>query len=355
MSRWSHVGTSVALLAAVAVAGGAGCERRARPAGAPRGPEAAEVAPSASASPAAPTRAASDAAAASPCALAELPLRRPAARRVVAIGDLHGDARALLAALEVAGALDARGRWSGGELVVVQTGDLLDRGDDEQELLDTLERLEGEARAAGGALIWLLGNHELMNAAGDFRYVTPGGFVDFQDAPGVEPSAAAGAPEVARARLAAFAVGPHPGPYARILAGQNTVQLVGDVVFSHAGPLGEWAARADELNREARCWLSGQVPATALPAALTAEEGPAWTRALGLDPVDCARVREALTALGAKRMVVGHTVQPSGISSACDGAVWRIDVGLGAAYGGPIEVLELTEAGPRVLRGVRRR
>ena len=53
-------------------------------------------------------------------------------------------------------------------------------------------------------------------------------------------------------------------------------------------------------------------------------------------------------------MVVGHTVQQAGITSACDGAVWRIDVGLASHYGGPIEVLELVpDAAPRVIRGTR--
>ena len=75
--------------------------------------------------------------------------------------------------------------------------------------------------------------------------------------------------------------------------------------------------------------------------------------AVGIDPVDCAVVNKALTALGVARMVVGHTVQPQ-ITSACDGAVWRIDVGLGKNYGGPIEVLELVPGvPPKVLRGTR--
>ena len=51
-------------------------------------------------------------------------------------------------------------------------------------------------------------------------------------------------------------------------------------------------------------------------------------------------------------MVVGHTVQEKGITSACDGKLWRIDVGLAKGYGGPIEVLEVSET-PRVLRGTR--
>jgi hypothetical protein len=79
-----------------------------------------------------------------------------------------------------------------------------------------------------------------------------------------------------------------------------------------------------------------------------------WTRAVGGPEVDCAQVAAALAALGAKRMVVGHTVQSQGITSACDGALWRIDVGLARLYGGPIEVLELApDAPPKVLHGAR--
>lgn len=293
------------------------------------------------------------------CTLAAEPLRVPGGKRLVAIGDIHGDLRALGAALRTAGAIDATGRWAGGDLVVVQTGDLLDRGDDEQAILDWLERLEGEARAAGGALYWLLGNHELMNAAGDLRYVTRGGFADFEDVPVLDaaslPAGAAEAPLHVRQRLSAFAVGKKPGPYARILAGQSTIRIVGDTVFSHAGVAAGWAGRLDQVNLENRCWLAGELPDQAAPSALTNDESPVWTRTLGFDPVDCAQLARTLGELGVKRMVVGHTVQPEGITSACDGALWRIDVGLGAHYGGPIQVLELVGGTAKVLRGERSR
>ena len=79
-----------------------------------------------------------------------------------------------------------------------------------------------------------------------------------------------------------------------------------------------------------------------------------WTRALGLGDVDCAAAKAALAALGAKRMVVGHTVQAGGINEVCGGAVWRIDVGLSKSYGGPIQVLELSaDRPPKVLAGTR--
>ena len=282
------------------------------------------------------------------CKISALPLRLPAPRRLVAIGDLHGDLSATRAALRAAGAIDERDRWVGGKLVVVQTGDVLDRGDDEQAILDLIAQLETQARAAGGAFIALMGNHELMNGALDFRYVTPGGFHDF-DAPGVDAKVSPDVPAQARSRVAALGAG---GSYARKLAQHAVVAIVGDTVFSHAGIEASWADRLPEANQAARCWMDGQTKDA--PSALTSDDSPVWTRAVGTSNVDCAQVAATLQALKVKRMVVGHTVQKDGITSACDGALWRIDVGMARHYGGPIEVLELTPtAPPKVLKGTR--
>jgi hypothetical protein len=156
-------------------------------------------------------------------------------------------------------------------------------------------------------------------------------------------------PEAVRGRFAALGPG---GSYAKQLAGRAVVTIVGDTVLSHAGVLPAWAARLDDANASARCWLDGQ--RTAPPSELAAPDSPVWTRAYGGDDVDCAQLHAALDALHAKRMVVAHTVQRGGITSACDGALWRIDVGMTQMIGGPIEALELTAgASPKVLHGSR--
>jgi hypothetical protein len=252
-------------------------------------------------------------------------------KRLVAIGDLHGDVAAARSALKAAGAIDDKDNWIGKDLVVVQTGDILDRGDNESQIIELLDKLAGEAKAAGGAVIELLGNHELMNGAHDFRYVTPGGMQDF----GGE-------------RAKALSPG---GAYAKRLAQHNVIAIVGDTVFSHAGVLPDWITVLDDTNLNARCWLDGQSqePATAL----TSDNSPVWTRAWGRpDEVDCAMLDGVLAKLGAKRMVVGHTVQAQGINSSCDGKLWRIDVGLSKMYDGPIQALEVLPE-PRVLNGAR--
>ncbi len=281
------------------------------------------------------------------------PSRFPAPARLVAIGDVHGDLAATKAALRMAGAIDEHDEWIGGDLVVVQTGDQLDRGDDEQAILELLERLQAEAKAAGGALHVLNGNHEYMNALGDLRYVTPGGFADFADAPGTEINdpelerALADVPEQVRPRLAAFLPGQ---PWARKLAERPMILIVGESVFVHGGVLPKWAEVGPEaINSEARAYLLGEREQP--PEAMVDQDGPVWTRAYSDQPdaEDCAMLERSLELLGAERMIVGHTVHTEGVQSACDGKVWMIDVGMAAHYGGPIQVLEIRGDQVRVL------
>jgi hypothetical protein len=69
-----------------------------------------------------------------------------------------------------------------------------------------------------------------------------------------------------------------------------------------------------------------------------------WTRQFSANvrPEDCALLEESLKILGARRMIVAHTVHPE-IASECDGRVWMVDVGMSRAYGGRVEVLEIVD------------
>ncbi len=264
--------------------------------------------------------------------------------RVIALGDVHGDFAALQAALRLAGLIDEQDAWVGGEATLVQTGDLLDRGDDERRILEFFEILTTEARAAGGQVVSLNGNHEVMNVAGDLRYVTAGGFKDFADVPGLDLTSPRlqQLPEATRPRAAAFMPG---GPYAMLLARKRVIAVVDDTVFAHGGVLKHHVAYGiDALNAHTAEWMRGERDA---PIALQGDDSPIWTRVFSDGEADCDRLNEALEAVGAARMVVGHTPQMSGITSACDGKVWRVDVGMAAHYGGAPAALEITAQGVR--------
>ena len=81
------------------------------------------------------------------------------AGRIVAVGDVHGNFDGLTSILQETGIIDADLKWSGGAATYVQLGDLFDRGLQVRETLDFLIRLQGEAKAAGGRVECVLGNH----------------------------------------------------------------------------------------------------------------------------------------------------------------------------------------------------
>jgi hypothetical protein len=93
--------------------------------------------------------------------------------RIVAVADVHGAYTDLATLLQRTRLVDGNLRWIGGPATLVQTGDLLDRGPRSRQCLDLVMALERDAAKKRGAVIALLGNHEVMNVMGDVRYVTP--------------------------------------------------------------------------------------------------------------------------------------------------------------------------------------
>lgn len=275
---------------------------------------------------------------------------RPQPERIVAFGDLHGDLDSARRVLRLAGAIDAADAWIGKSLVVVNTGDSIDRGDEDRAVLDLLEKVKKDAAAAGGEVVLLSGNHEIMNVTFDFRYVTEKSFRAFDDhAAHAAPGLALAANE--RGRAAAFAPG---GTYARMIATRPVVARVGDSIFVHGGVLPKHVTYGlDRLNEGTRAWLLGQ--ATEAPRPITQEDGPLWTRMYSAAPgrEECKVLADTLAMLSATRMVMGHTIQKPRIQPACDGRAYRIDVGMSRFFGGPIQALEIKGSEIRILEEAR--
>ena len=249
--------------------------------------------------------------------------------RVVALGDLHGDLPQTERALRLAGVVDEQGRWSGGPTVLVQTGDVVDRGPDSKAILDLLRDLQSQAAEAGGRVELLLGNHEIMNLQGDWRYVHVG---DVEAFGGLD------------ARIAAFR---RDGRIGQWLSSLQVVVQVGDAVFLHGGLHPRWAGLGlDGVNQAARSSLLGG------PQEILGSDGPVWYRGYVEDPEDeaCVALDRSLRELGARRMVVGHTTQRDGrIKVRCAGRLHAIDVGLSSAYGGNLAVWESNDGDARAI------
>jgi hypothetical protein len=291
--------------------------------------------------------------------------------RIVAIGDVHGAYDRFVETLRAAGLVDGRTRWSGGRAILVQTGDVLDRGPDSRKALDLLRRLEGEAMRAGGGVYPLLGNHEVMRLIGDWRYVNPEEIAAFRTADSADlrerayafvVAAAAGRakelqqPFDAPAFREQFmkevplgyveirqAFGP-AGEYGRWLRERHAVVKIDGVVFVHGGITAATAALGCAgINEAVRrdLMVANPTPEQAQTLLSSSEAGPLWYRGLAEepDPAFAPEVTTILGVLGARAIVIGHTF-PAGfrITPRFDGRVIQIDTGMlgGTFYPGGV-------------------
>jgi broad specificity phosphatase PhoE len=138
------------------------------------------------------------------------------------------------------------------------------------------------------------------------------------------------------------------GRYGKWLRQRPVVVKVNGVVFVHGGLTPEVAALGCEaINAQVRRELTGEVAKTKeapLATLAAGENGPLWYRGLAKDDesILAPRVEQALQSLGARAIVVGHSVTGDGrISARFGGRVLGIDVGMGDMYGANLAALEV--------------
>ncbi len=274
--------------------------------------------------------------AAKPRARATEEARMPAPKgRVVVLGSLSGNLAATQAALKAAGAQDNAGNWSGGDMVLVQLGNVLGGGKEEQAVLKLLDMLAEEASKAGGALYRINGEQEILNVALTFEGVSAQGFKDYaKEKPKSDDPRIDGLPKAQQGRAAAFAAG---GPMALKLAEQKLVLIVGDTVFAHAALLEDHVKEGlDTINKAGKKWMIGE---EAMMPDMLAAIGPARSPRLRGNEPDCGAVEQVLGDLAAKRLVIARG--PEKITATmCDGKLLRLGPVSGDATGGP-ELLEI--------------
>jgi hypothetical protein len=273
---------------------------------------------------------------AKPRARATEEARTPAPKgKVVVLGGLGGNLQATQAALKAAGAQDDAGNWSGGDMVLVQLGNVLGAGKDELAVLKTLDALAEQASKAGGALYRINGEQEILNVALTFDGVSAQGFKDYaKEKPNLDDPRIAPLPKAHQGRATAFAGG---GPMALKLAEQKLVLIVGDTVFAHAAVTSEHVKEGlDTINKIGKKWMIGE---EAMMPDMLAAIGPARSpKQRGNEP-DCGVVEEVLGDLAARRLVIARG--PDKIeASMCDGKLLRVGPVSGDASGGP-ELLEI--------------
>ena len=243
-------------------------------------------------------------------------------RRIVVIGDLNGADDVLVSILRGTRLMDARGRWAGGRAELVQMGDVFNRGSGARHALDLMLRLRREARAVGGRVTVLLGNHEVMTALRNEAYCTEEEYLSFATDRELDEWTL----RVRRATRRIFADhgprGPIPplgprleswkvlhvpgraamrrtlgprGKLGRVLRAMPIAYAASGAVFVHAGLLPVWARLGiDGLNEAGRrAWAEAPAFYRRLPKGSMFRNmtGPLWNRSLveGHDPAPLLR------------------------------------------------------------------
>lgn len=250
--------------------------------------------------------------------------------RLVSVPDLHGDYKRAVKILSAAQLIDPKTLlWVGGNATLVQTGDIVDRGDDAKQIYELFFRLAKEALNAGGSVINVLGNHELMNIQQDLRYVSAGDFAAFGGR---------------KARAEAWAPDGWLGKQVRRFP---VTAKVDNVLFVHAGLSPEFLKDGRGLkgvNEDMALALKFNAPKNTAQSMLLKSKGPVWTREFSMPHntvAMCKKLDKVLELTGTKRMVVGHTIQDSlRASLVCGGRLILADTAISSAYGGEMSFIE---------------
>lgn len=237
-------------------------------------------------------------------------------KKMLVISDIEGNFAAFRKLLQANGVIDENFNWTFGKDHVVFTGDFVDRGTMVTEVLWLIYSLEEKAKAAGGYVHYILGNHEIMIMSGDLRYVQ------------------ARYPEHAALMNQPYRhlFGPDT-EMGRWLSTKNVVERVGSILFTHGGIspyLNEVQIPLKKLNDLVRPHYRDSAVEYTDPLLniFFSDAGPFWYRGYytGSPRATIEQVESTLKFYDVRHISTGHTIIAKNISSLFDGKIFNTDV-----------------------------
>jgi len=271
------------------------------------------------------------------------PLDKYEYKRIVAIGDIHGDYEKLRSILRHAKLIDKNDNWIGTDSILVQTGDLADIASDFKKVIDLFIKIRNQAKEKGGIVYMMLGNHELNNLQGSYMSTTKNDFDSFGG-------------YMAREKALSM-----EGEYGELFRKEMNITMnIDGNLFLHGGLPYEFAKMGiDEINNHAHEIFSTAPSFDELlddyynqnkthplytDPLFDQINGPLWTRYFIVFPDDvvCEELNKVLEVTKAKRMILGHNIQEYGkITTKCDNKLIFIDIALSDAIGNYFGYLEI--------------
>lgn len=218
-------------------------------------------------------------------------------KKVFGISDIEGNFSQLCKILIKSKVIDKYLRWTFQDNRLVIVGDCFDRGEQVTECLWLIYSLEEKAQREGGYVHFILGNHEIMNMNGDWRYVHP---KYARKKPGSKSPATAlyyGNDEIWR-----------------WLKTKNIIEKIGNFLFVHGGiapQLLHLNLSIEEINNLARPWYAAASQTHSDPVLNTlfnSHDSPFWYRGYYRNALREEIIDATLAHFGVKTIVTGHTV-----------------------------------------------
>ena len=238
--------------------------------------------------------------------------------KLVAISDIEGNFDAFRMLLQNCGVIDTNYNWTFGDGNLVLVGDFFDRGDHVTEVLWLIYSLEEKAKAAGGYVHFILGNHEIMNLSGDLRYLPP---KYIQDA------------ELLNENYTSGLYGKN-SELGRWLRTKNIIEKVGDFLFMHGGISAQMnnmdISSLSRINDMARPFYADSTynyndPRLEL---IFGDAGPFWYRGyyMGSPRATTNQIDSTLDKFDVKHIVTGHCIIADTIAAFHNGKLIDLDV-----------------------------
>jgi len=224
------------------------------------------------------------------------PTRYSMPEKVISLSDPHGDIDPFVKVLQGNNVIDQQLDWCFGTGHLIIHGDVMDRGDDQTTIYWLIYKLEKQAQNAGGAVHFLLGNHEVMVAQNDLRYLTQKYLVVAQ-----------------KIGMGYDKLWSKQTELGRWVQSRNSIEVLGDMLVVHAGISPQLAATPltiEQVNDTARKYIALPPSATAgspRAALIMGSNGPHWYRGLIENSLYETGVDDILARFEVDMMVMGHT------------------------------------------------